>query len=109
GEIVFFHGKADVEVGDIIEVRGVPLRRIDHELPNEWGGRYSGALVARAREVVHRFSSAHVTTRIRLTSPLRSVTSPLAYMVSSQPSGSAVYQFRLDNAAVGLDGVHHLD
>jgi len=109
GEIVFFHGQADVEVGDIIEVRGVPLRRIDHELPNEWGGRFSGALVARAREVVHRFSSAHVTTRIRLTSPLRSVTLPLAYMVSSQPSGSAVYQFRLDNAAVGLDGVHHLD
>ncbi|MCC6795494.1 MAG: hypothetical protein IT366_10270 [Candidatus Hydrogenedentes bacterium] len=109
GLIEFFHGNADVAVGDLIEVRGAPLRRIDRELEHEWGGQFSGRLVGRVNEVVHRFSGAYVSTLVRLTSPLRSVTAPLSFMVRSQPSGSAVFQFRLDDAGVGLDGVHHLD
>ncbi|MDZ4861561.1 MAG: hypothetical protein SGI88_21520 [Candidatus Hydrogenedentes bacterium] len=108
-EITFFHGEAEARVGDLVEVRGAPLRRLERELASEWGGRFSGALVARVKEVAHRFSGNHVSTRVRLTSPMRSVDSPLAFMVRTQPSGSAVYQFRLDDDGVGLDGVHHLD
>lgn len=109
GELEFFYGNADVEVGDLIELRGAPLRRIDPELPGEYGGRFSGRLVARVREVAHRFSGEHVSTRVLLTSPLRSVDDPTAFMVRGQLSGSALFQFRLDDAGVGLDGVHHLD
>ena len=109
GEVIFFHGLADVAVGDLVELRGGPLRRIDRALENEWGARFTDRLIARVREVAHRFSGAHVLTRVELTSPLRSVVSPLNFMVRSQPSGSQVFQFRLDVAGVGLDGVHHLD
>ncbi|NUM54366.1 MAG: hypothetical protein HUU46_12030 [Candidatus Hydrogenedentes bacterium] len=109
GSVEFFHGNAEVAAGDLIEVRGGPLQRSDRELEHEFGGRFAGKLIARVREVVHRFSGAHVSTRVELTSPLRSVAAPLSFMVRSQPIGSAVFQFRLDDAGVALDGVHHLD
>jgi endonuclease YncB( thermonuclease family) len=109
GQVDFFHGNADVTVGDLVELRGGQLRRIERELDYEWGGRFAGRLMGRVKEVAHRFSGAVVSTRVELTSPLRTVAAPLTFMVRSQPSGSAVFQFRLDDAGVGLDGVHHLD
>lgn len=109
GRAEFFYGNSEVSPGDLVEVRSGPLRRIDRELEQEFGGRFAGRLTARVKEIVHRFSGTHVSTRVELTSPLRSVTSPLSFMVRSQPSGSAVYQFRLDDSGVALDGAHHLD
>ena len=109
GQVIFFRGNAGVAVGDLIEVRGGPLRRIDRELAGEYGGRFRGRLMGCVREVRHRFAGPYVSTRVDLTSPLRSVAEPLSFMVRSQPSGAAVFQFRLDDTGVGLDGVHHLD
>ncbi|GMU91697.1 MAG: hypothetical protein AMXMBFR4_07550 [Candidatus Hydrogenedentota bacterium] len=109
GEVTFFRGKAGVRVGELVEVRGAPLRRLERELAGEWAGRFAGRLVGRVSEVRHRFSGARVSTRIRLTSPLRSVRDPLRFIVRSQPDESEVFQFRLDDAGAGLDGVHHLD
>lgn len=109
GRIEFFDGNAEVAVGDLIELRDGPVHRLDRELKGEWGGRFAGTSVARVREVAHRFSGAHVSTRIELTSPLRNVAAPLGFMTRGQPGGSALFQFRLDDAGVGLDGVHHLD
>jgi hypothetical protein len=109
GAIVFYRGNADVRVGDVIEVRGAPLRRLERETAGEWADVYSGKLVGRAREVRHRFSGRDVRTEVRFTSPLRTVSSPLSFLVRSQVGERAVFQFRLDDDAVGLDLGHHLD
>ncbi|MBN2310877.1 MAG: thermonuclease family protein [Candidatus Hydrogenedentes bacterium] len=109
GAVEFFHGDGAVRVGDLVEIRGEGLRRVDRELPGEWGGRFTGRLVARVEEVRHRFSGRQVATRIRLTSPLRSVADPLRFMVASQPSIETLYQFRLDDEVVGVDLGYHLD
>ena len=109
GSIVFFQGDSDVRVGDVLEVRGVTLRRLEREVAGEWADRYAGKLVARAREVRHRFSGREVRTEVRLTSPLRTVESPLTFMVRSQPGETTLFQFRLDDGAVGVDVGYHLD
>jgi len=109
GTVVFFHGNAGFEVGDAIELRGAPLRRIERELAEEWGGRFTGDLVGRVRQVIHRFTGRRVETRVSLTSPLRSVEDPIGFMVRGQPGKSTLYQFRLDAESVGLDLGYHLD
>lgn len=109
GEIEFFQGNSNVRVGDIVEVRGLPLRRLDRAVEGEWGGRFEGRLIGRVREIRHRFSGGRVSTRVRLTSPLRSVSDPLSFMVRSQPGEHILYQFRLDDAEVGVDMGFHLD
>ena len=109
GSIVFFHGNAAIGLGDLVELRDVPLRRLERELDGEWGGRFAGTLVGRVCEVTHRLSGNRVSTRLRLTSPLRSVSAPLGFMVRSQPGEHVLYQFRLDDGAVGLDMGYHLD
>ena len=109
GEMEFFQGTNAIRVGDIVELRGVPLRRLDREVSGEWGDRFAGKLVGRVREVKHRLTGKRVSTRIRFTSPLRSVAEPLSFMVRSQPGEHILYQFRLDDAAVGLDMGYHLD
>ena len=109
GSVVFFHGNSDVRVGDVLEVRGAPLRRLEREIAGEWGDRYNGKLVGRVREVRHRFSGRAVRTEVRLTSPLRTVESPLSFMVRSQPGETTLFQFRLDDEAVGVDLGYHLD
>lgn len=109
GFVVFFHGHSGVQVGDVIEVRGLPLRRLEREVPGEWQGRFTGRLIGRVNEVAHRFAGSRVSTRVRLTSPLRSVENPIGFMLRSQPGKSELFQFRLDDAGVGLDGAHHLD
>ncbi len=109
GSIVFFRGHSDVRVGDVLEVRGAPLHRLEREIAGEWADRYAGKLVARVREVRHRFSGREVRTEVRLTSPLRTVESPLTFMVRSQPGETTLFQFRLDDGAVGVDVGYHLD
>jgi len=109
GEVEYFDGFAEVTVGDLVEVRGGVLRRLDREIDGEWGNRFTGMLVARVKEVVHRFSGAHIHTRIRFTSPLRSVADPLRFTVRSQPQETELFQFRLDAEDVGLDAGYHLD
>lgn len=109
GSIIFFHGNSDVRVGDVLEVRGAPLHRLEREVAGEWGDRYSGKLVGRVREVRHRFSGRAVRTEVRLTSPLRTAESPLTFMVRSQPGETTLFQFRLDDEAVGVDLGYHLD
>jgi endonuclease YncB( thermonuclease family) len=109
GAIVFYRGNADVCVGDVIEVRGAPLRRLEREISGEWADVYAGKLAGRAREVRHRFSGREVQTEVRFTSPLRTVSSPLSFVTRSQVGERAVFQFRLDDDAVGLDLGYHLD
>ena len=109
GSVVFFHGNSDVRVGDVLEVRGAPLRRLEREIAGERGDRYNGKLVGRVRDFLHRFSGRAVRTEVRLTSPLRTVESPLSFMVRSQPGETTLFQFRLDDEAVGVDLGYHLD
>jgi endonuclease YncB( thermonuclease family) len=109
GDVESYEGFADLSIGDLVEVRGGALRRLDREIDGEWGDRFSGKLIARVKEVVHRFSGSHIHTRIRFTSPLRSVADPLRFTVRSQPQESELFQFRLDADDVGLDAGYHLD
>lgn len=109
GEVEYYEGFTDVSVGDLVELRNGALRRLDREVDGEWGNRFTGMLIARVKEVVHRFSGSHVHTRVRFTSPLRSVADPLRFAVRSQPRETELFQFRLDAVDVGLDAGYHLD
>jgi len=42
GAVTFLEGDAAVRVGDLLEFRGGPLRRLDQEIAGEWGGHFSG-------------------------------------------------------------------
>lgn len=108
-EIAFLRGDAGVRVGDLIEFRGPDLRRLDRVVDGEWGDRFSGRLVARVAAVTHEFRGRLVETVATLTSPLRSVGDPVAFIVRSQPAANSLFQFRLDDAGVGLDLGYHLD
>jgi endonuclease YncB( thermonuclease family) len=109
GNVVFFEGNDFIRVGDIVELRGEPLRRFERVVAGEWGDRFVGKLVGRVRKVSHRFTGKRVSTTVWLTSPLRSTTSPLSYMVKDQESATSLYQFRLDEESIGLDMGYHLD
>ncbi|HOZ46292.1 MAG TPA: thermonuclease family protein [Candidatus Hydrogenedentes bacterium] len=109
GAVVFFGGNAEIAPGDLIELRDVPLRRLDERVAGEWGGRFTGRLVGRAAAVTHRFAGRQVTTTVALTSPLRSVADPLRFAVRGQPTEHMMQQFRLDDGKVGLDAGYHLD
>lgn len=109
GGVMFLRGNSTIRVGDIVELRDVPLRRLEREVSGEWGERFTGLLVGRVSQVTHRLMGKQVRTRVRFTSPLRSVENPLAFMVRSQPHEEVFYQFRLDDGFVGLDMGYHLD
>ena len=109
GEIVFLNGRADLRVGDILEFRGEEIRRLEREVAGEWNETYSGRLVARVASIEHEFRGRLVMTTARLTSPLRSVDEPVAFIVRSQPAATSLFQFRLDDAGVGTDLGYHLD
>ncbi len=109
GEIVFHAGEANLNVGDLVELRDGPVRRLARALPGAWGGVFGERIVARVSEVRHRFEGKRVTTVAQLTSPLRSAADPISFITRSQPSASTLYQFRLDEEAVGLDLGYHLD
>ncbi|MCX5759203.1 MAG: hypothetical protein NTU83_11980, partial [Candidatus Hydrogenedentes bacterium] len=103
GFIQFHAGDTSVNQGDVLELRGAPLRRLDPAASDEWGGRFAGRLVGRAQSVTHRFCGKHVRTTVRLTSPLRTVAASLSFMARSQETPSELYQLRWDDTAVGLD------
>lgn len=109
GWVTLFGGDARVKVGDLIKVRDGPLRRLGRALPGEWAGRFEGRMAGRVCRVRHRFCGKETRTMIFLTSPLRSVEDPLAFLVRGQGSASSLFEFRLDDAAVGLDMGFHLD
>lgn len=109
GQVLFHQGDPGVRVGDLLALRGLPLRRCDQEAPEEWGGRFTGKHVGRVRQVRHRLSGKHVSTTVLLGSPLRSVGNPLQFIVCGQDSARSLFEFRLDDAVVGLDMGYHLD
>jgi endonuclease YncB( thermonuclease family) len=109
GFVQFYHGDAGIRLGDLVELREPPPRRLEREIDGEWDDRFMGKIVGRVRRISHRFSGRQVTTTVWLTSPLRSVANPLHFMVQSQDPASSLYQFRLDAASVGLDMGYHLD
>lgn len=109
GEVIFYRGDGRVAVGELLEFRGAPLRAFAPCLEEEWGGSFAGRLVGRVRAVRHRFSGKHVTTRAELTSPLRSVSSPIVFMARSQDVVENLSQFRLDAVLFALDMEYHLD
>ena len=109
GFIQFFQGNAAVRLGEIVEVRDGPLCRLERIVSGEWDDRFVGKLIGRACRVLHRFTGKHVSTTVWLTSPFRSVAEPLSFIVRSQESATSLYQFRLDEATVGLDMGYHLD
>lgn len=109
GTVTFFDGNHEARVGDLVELRGAPVRRIEPALDDEWDGRYPDKIVARVRRVSHKFSGRRASTTLHLGSPLRSVARPLSFIVRSQPAASTLFGFRLDDARVGLDMGFHLD
>ena len=109
GSITFFHGNGAVRVGDLLELRGGPLREWGERLEDAWGGRYADRLVGRVRSVTHRFAGRYLETAVSLASPLRSVDDPAAFMVRQQPSPEQFFAFRVDDGMVGLDLSYHLD
>ncbi|HQM32696.1 MAG: thermonuclease family protein [Candidatus Hydrogenedentes bacterium] len=108
GLLTLYHGDAVFQVGDLVELRGARVRRLDVPLAGEWGGRFTGRLVRRINRVTHRFSGRAVSTTLGCTSPLRSVANPLYSMTQHQGSEQSLYQFRLDDPVVGLDSGYHL-
>lgn len=109
GFIEFLHGEAHITVGDLLEIRDGPVRRLDHPIDGTWGGRFLGRHIGRVSQVTHRFSGRQTATRASLTSPLRSVSTPLTFITRGQEPASSLYQFRLDEPTIGLDLGYHLD
>jgi len=109
GRFEVYGGDPDLAPGQLLAFRGTPLRRLDREIDGAFGDRFTGLDVARVQEVRHRCTGRHVHTRATLTSPLRSVQSPLAYLIRSQESARDLFAFRLDDQAAGLDRGFHLD
>ena len=109
GFVCFYCGESRIRVGDIVELRDGALRRLEREVEGEWGERFTGKLTGRVQQVTHRFSGRQITTTARLTSPLRSVADPASFIIRAQEPAKSLYQFRLDEAAVGLDMGYHLE
>lgn len=109
GRAVFHRGVAEIDVGALIEFRGEALKDRDGPLAEVWGAGLGDRLVGRVCRVVHRVAGESVETRLDLTSPFRSVANPLSFITRSQDSLSAFFQFRLDDASIGLDTGFHID
>lgn len=109
GRAVFHRGLASIDVGALLEFRGEALVERDSPLAEVWGAELGERFVGRVSRVVHRLAGESVETRLDLTSPYRSVANPLSFITRSQDSLSAFFQFRLDDASIGLDTGFHLD
>jgi endonuclease YncB( thermonuclease family) len=109
GRITWHRGDPEVRVGQIIEVRGASLRRLDPALEDEWGGAFADRHLGRIRAVQHRIAGPHLETTAWLTAPRRSVRDPLGFITRSQPGATRLFEFRLDESTVGLDLGFHLD
>jgi hypothetical protein len=108
-EVTFFSGCGDLTIGELVELRDGPLRRLDLPADSEWGGRFAGRIIGRVNGITHQIYGRRIVTTVQLGSPLRSVRDPIAYMTRSQPSKETIYQFRLDDTVIGLDMGYHLD
>ncbi len=109
GRALFYRGVAHVGVGSLLEFRGEVLQERDGPVAAGWADRFGARFVGRVRRVVHRLAGKTVETQLDLTSPYRSVAAPLTFIIRSQDSLSAFFQFRLDDGVVGLDIGYHLD
>jgi len=109
GNARFHRGIAGIEPGILLEFRGGPLEERDADLSGAWGGDFTERIVGRVHRVIHRIAGLSVETQLDLTSPYRSVDRPLTFITRSQDSLSAFFQFRLDDASIGLDVGYHLD
>ena len=109
GQLHFFHGNAGLNVGDIIELRGAPVRRLERQVDGEHGNRYPNKLVARITEITHRLAGRRVQTTCTLGPPLRNVHDPLPYITRSQPGPTTLFELRLDDPTAALDLGFHLD
>jgi len=109
GSMVFHAIDTNIAVGDLLELRGDTISRQTERLEEEWGNLLATRYVGRVKHVGYTITGEFITTEVQFTSPLRSVDTPLALMVRSQPAQTALYQFRLDDNGVGLDLGFHLD
>jgi hypothetical protein len=109
GRAVFHRGLAEIQVGELLEFRGEAIVERDAPLSGVWGEELGDRIVGRVNRVVHRIAGESVETRLDLTSPFRSVANPLSFITRSQDSLSAFFQFRLDDASIGVDTGFHLD
>lgn len=109
GHLFFPHGNSQLRVGDIVELRGERVRRYIRRISGEWADRFADRVVGRAASIRYEIAGQHVSTEVQFTSPLRSVESPLTFMVRGQPGPTVLYQFRLDDDGVGTDLGFHLD
>jgi len=98
-----------LDVGELVEIRGSTVRRLDPELDNEWGGRFAHRHVFAVSRKTFLIRNDKVEITYRLTSPLRSVDDPIGFLVKNQPAAGSLYEFRLDAGNVGLDLNYHLD
>ena len=108
GEISFLYGELNLSVGDVVEVRGEELRRLDLEVPGEWNDVFTGRFVGRVSKITQEIRGTRIQTTVGLMPPLRSVDNPIAFILKGQPEDTLAYQFRLDDAVVGLDLSYHV-
>lgn len=100
---------ASYNVGDLLEIRGAPIRRLEKQLPNEHGTRFTNKLITRITQITHRFAGTQTQTTLTLGPPLRNAHNPLSHILRSQPGATTLFEFRLDDPTVGLDLGFHLD
>ncbi|MFP4192543.1 MAG: hypothetical protein ACLFU6_10775 [Candidatus Hydrogenedentota bacterium] len=109
GEVLWFEGDAGVGPGELLALRGEPLRALRWPVEGRWGGRFTDKLIARVERVTHRFTGRRVRTSAALTSPLRSAGSPLRAMAHAHRPARELLRFALDEPGVGLDLGYHVD
>ncbi|MFC1735125.1 thermonuclease family protein [Candidatus Hydrogenedentota bacterium] len=109
GHVRFIEGDTASQVGDLLEIRGEAIERTTPEISGEWGSRFAGRNVFAIKRKRVFLRGKRTETYYYLTSPVRSVDAPLSYIVRGQPREDEFFQFRLDDAAVGLDMGFHLD
>ena len=98
-----------MRVGDLIELRNGPIRRLTPAIQGEWGDRFIGQHVGRVRTVTHNIEGSHVSTSVTLGSPLRSQSIPIDAMGKVFAKEEALYALHLDNTQTGIDETAHLD
>jgi endonuclease YncB( thermonuclease family) len=109
GTITFLEGDAAIAPGEIVEIRGGDIQRVTRRVDGEYGDIFADRHVFRVARKETLIRNARVETRCSLAPVLRSVGAPLGFIVKSQPGASTFFEFRLDDAAVGVDMGYHLD
>ncbi len=109
GMLTFLEGDAAIQPGNIVEIRGSDIGRITRRVDGEHGDLFPDRHVFRVARKETFIRNERVETRCYLAPAIRSVDNPLRFIVKSQPGADTFFQFRLDDAAVGLDMGYHLD